>query len=138
MCLEGSNGNPQQCAICANAFCSEEYSVLHCGHSFHQMCLTLWFVNNANCPLCGSCDIGDFTEIYQKINKVYRPYSVKCFICAEAIDGNKILVNPVACDCQKPSTSGKDHIAHAALSTKFTSRHHLVTIRNTLFLKKSI
>ncbi|RWS20227.1 hypothetical protein B4U80_14305 [Leptotrombidium deliense] len=59
MCFEGTNGSPQQCAICANAFISEEYS----------MCLTLWFVNNANCPLCGSLELKDFSDVFEKINK---------------------------------------------------------------------
>ena len=42
------------CFICQEALslCSEEISVLNCGHLYHKRCLQLWMNDNSTCPEC--------------------------------------------------------------------------------------
>ncbi|RWR99300.1 hypothetical protein B4U80_15090 [Leptotrombidium deliense] len=54
--------------ICCDVFKRFHHSTLHCGHAFHDDCLSLWFQNNISCPLCESCNIADFTEVYERVN----------------------------------------------------------------------
>ena len=44
------------CAICHEDinFCTEEISVLNCGHLYHNGCLQQWLSTNSTCPECRS------------------------------------------------------------------------------------
>ena len=44
------------CAICHEDinFCTEEISVLNCGHLYHNGCLQQWLNTNSTCPECRS------------------------------------------------------------------------------------
>ena len=44
------------CAICQEDinFCTEEISVLNCGHVYHNGCLQQWLDTNSTCPDCRS------------------------------------------------------------------------------------
>ena len=44
------------CVICQEDinFCTEEISVLNCGHLYHNGCLQQWLSTNSTCPECRS------------------------------------------------------------------------------------
>lgn len=48
------------CAICQEPLCGapfDEFSVLHCGHLFHQRCAQSWFEWQRKCGRMGSCPV---------------------------------------------------------------------------------
>ena len=43
-----------QCAICLEDQHDNTSYNLECGHTFHSICVTTWFKDNATCPMCRS------------------------------------------------------------------------------------
>ena len=52
----------EDCAICLVDLNSEANNILECGHSFHGVCLSLWFRRNPACPICRATPDSDSSE----------------------------------------------------------------------------
>ena len=46
-----TNNNNEECCICMNINTSQ-WSMLLCGHKFHQDCVSIWLRTNQTCPIC--------------------------------------------------------------------------------------
>ena len=40
------------CAICQEALSPSHVRLTHCGHTFHNVCITEWFTRSVHCPNC--------------------------------------------------------------------------------------
>lgn len=40
------------CSICLDTLASNPSQTLHCGHQFHQECVTQWLKRSSQCPIC--------------------------------------------------------------------------------------
>jgi len=51
---ETVSGEDEVCSICVDSFETGDYvrSLSACGHTFHQSCIDLWLLRQADCPLC--------------------------------------------------------------------------------------
>jgi len=45
------NNQNEECCICMDIG-PTEWSMLPCGHKFHQQCISIWFRTNRSCPIC--------------------------------------------------------------------------------------
>lgn len=42
----------QNCSICQDSLSVTHTRLTHCGHRFHNGCISEWFTQSVNCPLC--------------------------------------------------------------------------------------
>uniref|UniRef100_A0A0K0DHR2 RING-type domain-containing protein n=1 Tax=Angiostrongylus cantonensis TaxID=6313 RepID=A0A0K0DHR2_ANGCA len=41
-----------RCVICTSMFFSHDIAALHCGHTFHYVCISKWVQRSKTCPIC--------------------------------------------------------------------------------------
>jgi len=47
-----NNNQNEECCICIDSDNTKSWSILSCGHKFHNLCISQWLNNNISCPLC--------------------------------------------------------------------------------------
>jgi len=47
-----NNEHNEECCICMDLNNIQSWSVLPCGHKFHNLCISQWLRNNISCPVC--------------------------------------------------------------------------------------
>ena len=47
-----TNSQNEECCICLDISSSDSWSMLSCGHKFHDACISSWLLRQQRCPVC--------------------------------------------------------------------------------------
>ena len=101
-CIKLNVVQETDCSICLEHAITDEDDLMtlpFCGHTFHEKCITKWFIKQKNCPICRQTVYQNNHDIYIIPNVQhstqqysYRPLTFICRIpCSDSNSRNLVV-----------------------------------------------